>query len=100
VLAVSMLVFQGAVARGSATWGAVAAHVGVSRALLWAGVGGILSVVLALFLRLSDATPMSNRGGRSWWQSNTDASGAVTERRDGEFAETSKTDTVTLKLSW
>jgi MFS family permease len=56
VLAISMLVFQGAVAAGSATWGAVAAHVGVSTALLWAGVGGILSVALALFLRLSDAT--------------------------------------------
>ncbi len=55
VLAVSMLVFQGAVAAGSATWGAVAAHVGLSRALLWAGMGAILSTVLALFLRLSDA---------------------------------------------
>jgi predicted MFS family arabinose efflux permease len=54
VLAVSMLVFQGAVAAGSATWGAVAARVGLSRALLWAGVGGILTTVLALFLRLSD----------------------------------------------
>jgi predicted MFS family arabinose efflux permease len=56
VLAVAMLVFQGAVAAGSATWGAVAAHVGVSKALLWAGVGAILSVALALFLRLSDTT--------------------------------------------
>jgi len=56
VLAVSMLVFQGAVAGGSATWGAVAAHLGVSRALLWAGVGGVLSVALAFFLRLSDTT--------------------------------------------
>ena len=55
VLAVSLLVFQGAVAAGSATWGAVAAHVGVSRALLWAGVGAILSIALGLFLRLSDA---------------------------------------------
>jgi hypothetical protein len=38
-LAVSMLVFQGAVAAGSATWGAVAARDGLGKALLWAGVG-------------------------------------------------------------
>ena len=55
VLAVAMLVFQGAVAAGSATWGALAARVGLSGALLWAGVGAILSVSLTLFLRLSDA---------------------------------------------
>ena len=54
VLAVSMLVFQGAVAAGSATWGAVAARVGLGKALLWAGVGTILSTVLGLFLRLPD----------------------------------------------
>jgi MFS family permease len=54
VLAVSMLVFQGAVAAGSATWGAVAARAGVGKALLWAGVGTILSTVLGLFLRLPD----------------------------------------------
>jgi hypothetical protein len=54
VLAVSMLVFQGAVAAGSATWGAVAARVGLGRALLWAGLGAILSTVLGLFLRLGD----------------------------------------------
>jgi MFS family permease len=56
VLAVSMLVLQGAVAAGSATWGAIAARVGVGTALLWAGVGAILSTGLAFFLRLSDAT--------------------------------------------
>src|SRR6266404_4686383 len=54
VLAVSMLVFQGAVAAGSATWGAVAARAGLGKALLWAGVGTILSTVLGLFLRLPD----------------------------------------------
>jgi MFS family permease len=56
VLAVSMLVFQGAVAAGSATWGAVAARVGLGRALLWAGIGAILSTVLGLFLRLGDVS--------------------------------------------
>ena len=54
VLAVSILVFQGAVAAGSATWGAAAARVGLGKALLWAGVGTILSTVLGLFLRLPD----------------------------------------------
>src|SRR6266436_217215 len=39
VLAVSMLVFQGAVAAGSAIWGAAAARAGLGKALLWAGVG-------------------------------------------------------------
>jgi len=56
VLAVAMLVFQGAVAAGSATWGAVAARVGVTEALLWAGAGAILTTVLALFLRLPDVS--------------------------------------------
>jgi len=54
VLAVSLLVFQGGVAAGSATWGALAARVGLDKALLWAGAGTILSTVLGLFLRLPD----------------------------------------------
>jgi MFS family permease len=56
VLAVSMLVFQGGVAAGSATWGAAAARVGLRRALIWAGIGTILSTVLGFFLRLPDMT--------------------------------------------
>ena len=64
VLAVSMLVFQGAVAAGSATWGAVAARDGLGKALLWAGVGTILSTILGLFLRLPnesiDLTPWNH----------------------------------------
>ena len=54
VLAISMLVFQGAVAAGSATWGAVAARAGLGTALLWAGIGTLLSTALGLFLRLPD----------------------------------------------
>ncbi len=54
VLAVSMLVFQGGVAAGSATWGAVAARVGLNTALLWAGIGTVLSTALGFFLRLPD----------------------------------------------
>ena len=56
VLAVSMLVFQGAVAGGSAVWGAVAARAGMSHALLWAGIGAVLTTVLGLFLRLPDVS--------------------------------------------
>jgi len=54
VLAISMLVFQGAVASGSATWGAVASRAGLGTALLWAGIGTLLSTALGLFLRLPD----------------------------------------------
>ena len=57
VLAVSMLVFQGAVAAGSAVWGAVAGRAGMSQALLWAGLGALGSAASALFLRVSDAGP-------------------------------------------
>jgi hypothetical protein len=61
VLAVSMLVFQGAVAAGSAAWGALAGRVGIHNALLWVGVGTMATVVLGLFLRLPnvniDVTP-------------------------------------------
>jgi MFS family permease len=56
VLAVSMLVFQGAVAAGSAAWGAVAARVGVNNALLWAGVGALVTAFLGSFLRLPDVS--------------------------------------------
>ena len=56
VLAVSMLIFQGAMAAGSATWGAVATKAGIHAALVYAGLGTIASVALALFLKLPDAT--------------------------------------------
>jgi MFS family permease len=61
VLAVSMLVFQGAVAAGSAAWGALAGRVGIHNALLWGGVGTMATAVLGLFLKLpnlnTDVTP-------------------------------------------
>ncbi len=56
VLAVSMLVFQGAVAGGSAVWGALAARSGIGNALLFGGIGAILSTALGLFLRMPDVT--------------------------------------------
>ena len=64
VLAVSMLVVQGAVAAGSAVWGGVAANTGIGRALLWAGVGTILSTILGFVRRVPDdsidLTPWNN----------------------------------------
>ena len=56
VLAISTLVFQGAVAAGSAAWGAVAARFGIGAALLCAGVGTIATTALVPFLRLPDTT--------------------------------------------
>jgi MFS family permease len=56
VLAVSTLVFQGAVAAGSATWGVVAARFGIDMALLCAGAGTLATTALAFFLRLPDAS--------------------------------------------
>ena len=39
---------------GSATWGAIAVHSGLGAALLWAGVGMVLSAAIGLFFRISD----------------------------------------------
>jgi MFS family permease len=64
VLAVSMLVFQGAVAAGSAVWGSAAAKIGISSALALAGIGTIATTTLALFLPLPktgvDLTPWNH----------------------------------------
>ena len=48
VLAVFMLVFQGALAAGSALWGAVAVREGIHDALLWAGLGIVATAALGL----------------------------------------------------
>ncbi len=127
VLAVSMLVFQGAVAAGSATWGAVAARAGLGKALLWAGVGTILSTVLGLFLRLPDEsidlTPWNHWRVPSIVDVDADAGPVLVtveyrvnpervwefiktmrqygriRRRDGEFVETLRAPTVISKHS-
>jgi MFS family permease len=57
VLAVFILVSQGAVAFGSAAWGVVAQRAGLHAALLSAGVGAIATTALALFWKLPEATP-------------------------------------------
>jgi hypothetical protein len=56
VLAIYLLVFQGSVALGSAAWGAVAQRVGISTALMCAGLGTLATTLLALFAKLPDAT--------------------------------------------
>ena len=56
VLSISTLVIQGAVAAGGAAWGAIAAHLGLRAALLVAGGATIATTMLALFLRLPEAT--------------------------------------------
>jgi Transmembrane secretion effector len=56
VLAVSMLVFQGALAGGSAAWGALATRTGIHVALLWAGAGCIAASSLGLFFKLPNTT--------------------------------------------
>ncbi len=56
VLAVSMLVFQGAVAGGSAAWGALAGKTGIHEALMLAGAGTIATTALGLFFKLPDPT--------------------------------------------
>jgi len=61
-----MLVFQGAVAAGSATWGGLAARRGIDTALLWAGGAAILSTVLAAFLRLPDTARLDMTPWNPW----------------------------------
>jgi Transmembrane secretion effector len=66
VLSIAMLVFQGAVAAGSATWGGLAARRGIDTALLWAGGAAILSTVLAGFLRLPDTARLDMTPWNPW----------------------------------
>jgi MFS family permease len=56
VLAVFILVFQGAMAGGSALWGAIGQHAGVSISLMCAGFGAIATIGLGLAWRLPDTT--------------------------------------------
>jgi MFS family permease len=56
VLAVFLLVFQGAMAAGSAVWGTIGQHAGVPTALIWAGAGAIATTGLGLLWRLPDTT--------------------------------------------
>lgn len=59
-------VFQGSLAIGSAFWGFLAESIGISTALLWAAIGLLVGIPVALRYRLmrgakSDLTPALNR---------------------------------------
>jgi MFS family permease len=56
VLAVFLLVFQGGLAAGSAVWGVIGQHAGISTSLMWAGAGAIATTGLGLVWRLPDTT--------------------------------------------
>jgi MFS family permease len=56
VLAIFILVYQGTYALGTAAWGAVAQRSSVGTALVYAGVGTIVTAAIALFARLPDST--------------------------------------------
>jgi len=56
VLAVFVLVFQGAMAAGSAAWGAIGQYSGIPTSLIWAGLGAIATTGLGLLWRLPDTT--------------------------------------------
>jgi MFS family permease len=55
VLAIFILVYQGTFALGTAAWGAVAQHSGISAALLYSGIGTVATVALAVVARLPDS---------------------------------------------
>ncbi len=56
VLAIFLLVFQGGIALGSTVWGLVAQRVGIRTTLMYAGIGTIATLSLALIAKLPDAT--------------------------------------------
>jgi hypothetical protein len=60
-MAVFLLVNQGALASGSAFWGALASRHGLHKALIWAGVEALATMILGFFFALpdvdSDVTP-------------------------------------------
>jgi MFS family permease len=56
VLAVFILVYQGSFAVGSAAWGAIAQRAGVRNALVYAGIGTVATVALALVAKLPDSS--------------------------------------------
>jgi MFS family permease len=56
VLAIFTLVYMGSFALGSAAWGGVAEHRSVRLALIYSGVGTIVSAILAVWTRLPDST--------------------------------------------
>jgi MFS family permease len=56
VLAIFILVYQGSYAFGTVAWGAVAQRASVRTALVYAGIGTIATIVVAVFAKLPDST--------------------------------------------
>jgi MFS family permease len=56
VLAIFILVYQGSYAFGTAAWGAIAQRSGVRTALVYAGMGTVVTAAIALFAHLPDST--------------------------------------------
>jgi MFS family permease len=65
-LAVYLLVYQGGTALGSLLWGAVAARIGLVPALLCAGAGLLLSLVLGAILPLTHVTGVDTAQASHW----------------------------------
>jgi MFS family permease len=80
VAGVWIMVFQAAVAGGSATWGALASRVDSHHALLWAGAGTLATACIGVFVRSPDVavdvTPWNN------WRVPTFAASTTTDPED------------------
>jgi MFS family permease len=66
VMAVYLLVFMGGLAVGSAVWGFVAAHIGVSTALLFAAIGLLVGPAAAWRYRLAGNTNLPLTPSLHW----------------------------------
>lgn len=75
VAGVWIMVFQAAVAGGSAVWGALATRVDVHHALLWAGAGTLATTALGVFVSSPDlavdVTPWNDRRAPTFVASTT-----------------------------
>lgn len=65
-LSVYMLVFFGGLAGGSALWGAVAEHLGLSRALLFAAIGMIMGLAATFRIHLRSGEGLNLAPSRQW----------------------------------
>jgi MFS family permease len=65
-LAVYLLTFQGGTALGSLLWGAVAERIGVQRSLLCAGVGLLLTLLLAFHFSLTEVAAVNVTQANHW----------------------------------
>jgi MFS family permease len=81
VMAAFLFVNQGALAGGSAFWGALAGRHGLRAALICAGIGAIASTALGFFFTLPDTTTDVTPWIR--WKLPTDSSGGRTNLDDG-----------------